>query len=49
MEDDLELKRLFNEGKKINVLAMLLNRNQGVINSRLKKKWNKLKKKHTSL
>jgi ATP-dependent DNA helicase RecQ len=35
--EDLKLENLFYEGKNINELASLFGRNQGFINSRLKK------------
>jgi len=35
--EDLKLEKLFREGKKANEIAILLGRNQGAINSRLKK------------
>ncbi|HRA72460.1 MAG TPA: helix-turn-helix domain-containing protein, partial [Flavobacterium sp.] len=37
VSEDLKLEKLFNEGKKPNEIALLLGRNQGAINSRLKK------------
>lgn len=37
LAEDLKLEKLFHEGKNVNELASLFGRNQGSINSRLKK------------